>query len=110
MKIGELINRFEYVSVKGDTDSAIAGLVCDSRYVRPGYMFVAIAGYQQDGWAFAGSAIERGATVVVSEHNVDDCKNIEGCGAGTIKNICFVQVADSKLALAKLSSAFYGDP
>lgn len=110
MKLKELLNRFEYISAQGATSNELTGLVCDSRHVRPGYMFVAISGYQQDGWGFVGSAIERGATVIISEHDVIDCKKLEGCDAGTIKNICFVQVADSKLALAKLSAAFYGDP
>lgn len=110
MKISELLNRVEHISVNGATGFIVNGLACDSRYVRPGYMFIAISGYQQDGWNFVGSAIERGATVIVSEHSIDDCRKIAGCDAITRKNICFVQVADSKLALAELSSAFYGNP
>ena len=110
MKVGELLNKIEHISVHGSTENVVNGLVCDSRYVRPGYLFVVIAGYQEDGWKFVGSAIARGAMVIVSEHSIEDCCKIEGCDAGARKNICFVQVADSKLALAELSSAFYGDP
>ncbi len=110
MKISELLNGIEHISVDGSTGCMVNGLACDSRYVRAGYLFVAIAGYQQDGWDFVGSAIERGATVIVSEHSIDDCRKIKGCDAVARKNICFVQVADSKLALAELSSLFYGAP
>ncbi len=110
MKISELLNGIEYISVDGATGCMVNGVTCDSHYVRSGYLFVAISGYQEDGWIFAGSAIGRGATVIVSEHSMDDCRKVEGCDAAARKNICFVQVLDSKLALAELSSAFYGNP
>ena len=44
MKVSELVNKIEYISVHGATSHDIAGLVCDSRQVRAGYMFVAISG------------------------------------------------------------------
>lgn len=65
MKIGELLNRIEHISVDGGSDCVVDGLACDSRYVRAGYLFVAISGYQLDGWNFVGGAIERGATVIL---------------------------------------------
>ncbi|HAI93359.1 MAG TPA: UDP-N-acetylmuramoyl-L-alanyl-D-glutamate--2,6-diaminopimelate ligase, partial [Xanthomonadaceae bacterium] len=48
-------------------DSVITGLVMDSRAVRPGDAFVAIAGFGTHGLAFAEQARARGAAVVLFE-------------------------------------------
>jgi len=44
----------------------IAGLAADSREVRPGYLFAALAGSQADGSAFIDDAIRQGAVAVLA--------------------------------------------
>ncbi len=44
----------------------ILGLTCDSRQVKPGFLFAALPGAQVDGRSFIGEAVERGATVVLA--------------------------------------------
>jgi UDP-N-acetylmuramoyl-L-alanyl-D-glutamate--2,6-diaminopimelate ligase len=48
----------------------ILGLSADSREVQPGYLFAAIAGTEQDGAAYIGSAIEHGAVAVLTAPHV----------------------------------------
>jgi UDP-N-acetylmuramoyl-L-alanyl-D-glutamate--2,6-diaminopimelate ligase len=51
-------------------DSAVH-ITEDSRRVKPGSLFVAIAGVAQDGHKYIGAAKDRGATAVVCEHEVE---------------------------------------
>jgi len=44
---------------------AIRGLTADSRAVRPGYLFAALAGSRADGIAFVGEAVDRGAACIL---------------------------------------------
>ncbi len=50
---------------------------CDSRKVEPGQTFVAIKGLTVDGHDFIGSAIEKGATKIICEHDIDYDINYE---------------------------------
>jgi UDP-N-acetylmuramoyl-L-alanyl-D-glutamate--2,6-diaminopimelate ligase len=45
---------------------AITGISADSRQVRPGYLFAAIAGHGTDGRRFIGDAVARGAAAVLA--------------------------------------------
>jgi len=50
-----------------ERDLALSGLVMDSREVRPGHAFVAIAGFGSHGLAHARQALQAGAAVVLYE-------------------------------------------
>jgi UDP-N-acetylmuramoyl-L-alanyl-D-glutamate--2,6-diaminopimelate ligase len=47
-------------------DLEVAGLTLDSRKVRPGFLFAALAGSRADGAAFVSDAVKRGATAVLA--------------------------------------------
>ena len=47
-------------------DGQVTGLTCDSRAVRPGFLFAALPGSKTDGREFIPEAIRRGATVVLT--------------------------------------------
>ena len=72
----------------------IGGLTADSRKVRPGDAFFALAGAKQDGLAFVADALAKGAAVVVGER----------APAGGAP---FVKVDDARAALAKAAARFY---
>ncbi|GHT00928.1 UDP-N-acetylmuramoyl-L-alanyl-D-glutamate--2,6-diaminopimelate ligase [Bacteroidia bacterium] len=80
----------------------IAGVHSDSRKIKDGYAFVAIAGTQSDGHAFIDKAIENGATVIVYQ---DD-----SVIAGVTRNPLFIQVKDSAEALGQLASLWNDEP
>jgi UDP-N-acetylmuramoyl-L-alanyl-D-glutamate--2,6-diaminopimelate ligase len=77
----------------------VSGITYDSRQARPGSVFVALRGLHADGTAFARNAIGKGAIATVSE-----------TAAPADVHVLWVRVPDARLALAALSSVFYGDP
>ncbi len=70
MKIGDLAGpNFPELSAQLKDDSAnveISGLTADSRQVKPGDLFVAVAGTKANGTAYIADAISRGAAAVVA--------------------------------------------
>lgn len=99
MKLEILLKGVVPLSVSGSLDSDVTGVVCDSRQVRQGNAFVAIAGRAGDGWAFADDAVQRGAAAVVSEHDPRARRE-------TVQ----VRVHDARAALSQMSAVFHGCP
>jgi UDP-N-acetylmuramoyl-L-alanyl-D-glutamate--2,6-diaminopimelate ligase len=98
MQLEGLLKKIDPVSVTGPTDREIVGICYDSRRAVPGTLFVAIRGQTADGHSFIDQAIERGAVAIVGEE------------AGLSQRATSVLTKDSRLALAQLAAAFYGDP
>lgn len=76
----------------------ITGIAYDSRQVQPGYVFVALEGMNTDGHQYIQSAIQRGAVAVVGSRELQ------------LSEVPYVQVEDTRKALAHLSAAFYRFP
>ncbi|MFL5815467.1 MAG: UDP-N-acetylmuramoyl-L-alanyl-D-glutamate--2,6-diaminopimelate ligase [Bdellovibrionia bacterium] len=76
---------------------SVQGVTADSRQVKPGMIFVATRGESQDGHRFIAQAHQSGASLIVGEDPVP---------AG----IPYLQVANGRLALARLAAAFYDNP
>lgn len=74
---------------------------CDSRQVKKGDCFVALAGTHVDGHDFMAQAVEQGAKYIV-------CQKLPEC-AGPIKAQIIV-VEDSSEALGLLAQAYFGNP
>ncbi|MCB0738130.1 MAG: UDP-N-acetylmuramoyl-L-alanyl-D-glutamate--2,6-diaminopimelate ligase [Bacteroidetes bacterium] len=86
--------------VNGNASIQIEGITLDSRAVKPGFLFAAIAGTQVDGHQFIAAAIEKGAAAVL-------CNEIP---ADYSDKTTFIQVEDTSQALGEMASAFYGNP
>jgi UDP-N-acetylmuramoyl-L-alanyl-D-glutamate--2,6-diaminopimelate ligase len=80
-------------------DAPCAGVVYDSRAVKPGSIFVALQGLRADGAAFAPQALAAGAAVIVA-----------GAGVPPVAGAAWLPVGDPRLALALLAAAFNGHP
>jgi UDP-N-acetylmuramoyl-L-alanyl-D-glutamate--2,6-diaminopimelate ligase len=78
----------------------ITGLAIDSRRVASGFLFAAIAGWQQDGHAFISSAIQSGARAILCQKMPD--RQIEG--------ITYIIVDDPSEAIGWLADAFFYHP
>lgn len=76
----------------------VSGIEHDSRQVRPGNIFVALAGGQSDGHQFIPQAVERGAVAIV------------GVRPDITISVPYIQVADSRAALATLAAGFFNFP
>jgi len=58
--------------ILGPIDATVTGCTCDSRRVRDGELFVALAGHRRDGHDFIAEAVERGCAAVLSERDPPD--------------------------------------
>lgn len=81
-------------------DREITWVTSDSRDVKVGAAFVAIRGGTQDGHGYLKPALAQGAVLLIGE-----APAVEG-----MDGAAYVQVRDSRLALAELAAAFYGHP
>lgn len=79
-------------------DVSITGIYLDSRQVQPGGLFVAILGENTDGHRYIQQALDNGAVVILGDR------------ADIPSQMPYVRVADTRLALALLSAAFYSFP
>ncbi|MFZ1596461.1 MAG: UDP-N-acetylmuramoyl-L-alanyl-D-glutamate--2,6-diaminopimelate ligase [Anaerolineae bacterium] len=86
----------------GDPD--ITSITADSRQVRPGTLFVAIFGLRVDGHEFIGQAAAQGAAAIVGELPPTESGALSGA------EIPYLQVANSRSALAWLAAAWHDFP
>jgi UDP-N-acetylmuramoyl-L-alanyl-D-glutamate--2,6-diaminopimelate ligase len=87
-------------AVSGSTAKLVNNICFDSRAVALDDVFVAIRGTQSDGHVFIKKAIELGANAIVCEEMPEEL----------INEITYIEVEDSKKALAVMASNFYGSP
>ena len=100
MHLGELISGLSITASRFDPELEIRDIVYDSRQVRPGCLFVALRGHQQDGHRYLPDAISKGAAAVVGE----DLQGVRDRVAA------WVQVPDARRALAEMAMRFFGFP
>jgi UDP-N-acetylmuramoyl-L-alanyl-D-glutamate--2,6-diaminopimelate ligase len=111
MMLKQLLNGCE-VSVRSPektscADRDISGVSYDSRNVKNGDLFVAIRGEKLDGHHFIRDVLGKGAVAVV--HELPDAER--GIGeSGMHPSPCFIQVENSRKALACISNNFYRRP
>ena len=79
----------------------VTGIVMDSRQVSEGSLFVAVPGTRVDGHQFISQAVRRGARAVVGTHPAKDYEDLDAV---------YLQVPESREALAQLAAAWYGHP
>jgi len=87
----------DYPSPESLPEVPVSGLECDSRRVEKDFVFVAVRGAKLDGSTFAEEAARRGACVVIGENRVQT-------------GLPFISVPDSRDAVARLASVYYGNP
>jgi UDP-N-acetylmuramoyl-L-alanyl-D-glutamate--2,6-diaminopimelate ligase len=100
MKIEEVLNGIDVVSVSGAKNRVISGIEFDSRKVKDGALFVAVKGYKSDGHDYIGSAIAAGASAILCEELPENPE----------KNILWIKTNDSARALGQAASNFFGNP
>lgn len=103
----ELLEGFNVKRTYGPLNTVIKGVAYDSRLVEKDFLFVAVKGFRMDGHDYIKDALSRGATAIVMENAVvvTDMKQ-----HADPDRTSFVEVSDSRKALALISSAFYGHP
>jgi UDP-N-acetylmuramoyl-L-alanyl-D-glutamate--2,6-diaminopimelate ligase len=87
-------------AVSGTTAKLVNQICFDSRKVALDDVFVAIRGTQSDGHDYIEKAIAKGANSIICEQLPDKLVN----------EVSYIEVSDSKKALAIMASNFYGNP
>lgn len=80
-------------------DPEVTGLTADSRAVRPGFVFAALAGAKADGRAYIADALARGAAVVLAP---------EGTELPAGSDAVLLAAPQPRLTFARMAAAFHG--
>jgi UDP-N-acetylmuramoyl-L-alanyl-D-glutamate--2,6-diaminopimelate ligase len=99
MKLSQLLKNLKPVEITGDINKEIHDISYNSGNIKEGGLFVAISGFKKDGHDFIEEAIKNGAAAVVAQKKVKS--------DSTLTQII---VPDTREALARISSNFYGNP
>lgn len=97
--LASLVRVLGQAKLVGDGNVEICSVMCDSRLVVPGALFVCVTGFATDGHKYAAQAIERGAVALVVEHVPEH-----------ISEVPYVIVPNCRKALAVLSAELLGRP
>ncbi len=99
-KLSDYFGEDEILAIKGSLDRPISGLAMDSRRVAPGNVFFALPGFRLDGAHFVDEAMSRGAVAIVTEN----------MPAHPPAKVTFIQVANARASLARVSQRYYKFP
>jgi len=98
MQLKTLIAAIPIRQIIGTVDRTVESIAYDSRRVQRNGLFVALRGEKTDGHEFIGSAIDKGASVIVTEREEQHPR------------VTCLVVENTRTALADLSANFYGHP
>ncbi len=100
MKLLNILENTEYTLLQGDLDKDITDIIYDSRKLSKACVFVCMVGAVVDGHNFIPDAIDKGATAIVVEREIENIP----------EDITVIKVQSSRKALALMSAAFFGNP
>ena len=98
MELRKLLEGVEVKKIAGDPLKEVEGIAYHTKQIGKGFLFAAIRGLEVDGHQFIEEAVQRGAGAVVSEEERE------------VSDRTLILVPNSRQALAKISSNFYGNP
>ncbi len=97
MKLSQLTKNINVISFEAEPELEVGGISYDSRKTKPGDVFVAISGFETDGYKYIPSAIKKGASVII-------------CDRVPQENVPYVLVDNCRYALAIMSKNYFGAP
>ena len=103
MKIKELIEEIEMVSLIGSDELQVSGISYDSRKVEPGHLFFAMQGEKTDGHSFIESAVKKGAIAIIHDKEIADSGRFSPFAS-------LIRVKDSRKSLAFAANTYYQMP
>lgn len=100
MKLFQLLKGLDYKVVRGTDDIKIYSIGWDSRRVKQNSLFICVKNRNVDRHDYAVAAVEKGAVALVIEHDLVEIP----------EGITIIKVQDSKKAMARIASVYYGEP
>jgi UDP-N-acetylmuramoyl-L-alanyl-D-glutamate--2,6-diaminopimelate ligase len=98
--LSDILEGLAFTELQGSADIEITAIVFDSRKIVPGCLFVAVKGTVVDGHDYIPQAIDGGAAAVICEE----------LPAHVTREVDFLMVANSAVALGIVSANFYDNP
>lgn len=98
--LSQLISTVVVEKIVGETDKIITDIVCDSRQVKEGALFVAVRGVNVDGHSFIAQVAEANTSAIVCEELPEN----------TAPGLTYIVVANSAVALGILASEWWDNP
>ncbi len=99
MRLKDVLDGISLQTFSGNEAEEIQGIAYSSKNVKPGDLFAALKGVKKDGFEFIGEALDNGAAVILSDQSKP--QNLAKA---------WVQVSDTREALALCSANFYSHP
>ena len=97
----ELLQEIDVINNLPENDILISGICLDSRDIKGEYLFLAAPGTRVDGHTYINDAVANGAAVVVGSEPSQSYLDLP---------VPYLQVKNSREALAHLTAAWYGFP
>ena len=101
MKLKDLIEEIEYISVSGNTDIEINKIEYSSKKIENNDIFFAIKGYKDDGEKYIGEAINKGAKVIFVEGKII---------SELVNDITYIIVENIRITMSLLAAKYYNFP
>jgi UDP-N-acetylmuramoyl-L-alanyl-D-glutamate--2,6-diaminopimelate ligase len=99
MYLDQLLEQMEYTALQGEVHIPVTELVYDSRKVVKDSVFVCITGAVTDGHKYINEVTEKGAAAIIVEREME-----------FPEGVTVIKTADSRMALACMSAAYFGHP
>ncbi len=99
MQLSHLLEKIEYICLKGSTDIEISTLVYDSRKAEQGSCFVCISGSIKDAHEYIPDVIQKGAAAVIVEREVD-----------VPEHVTVIKVDNTRAVLGAMAAAYFDYP
>jgi UDP-N-acetylmuramoyl-L-alanyl-D-glutamate--2,6-diaminopimelate ligase len=96
----KLLEGLNYTVEKGNAEE-VTDVIYDSRKIVPGCLFVAVVGANFDGHDAAMDVINKGAKVLVIEHDIKIDENVD---------VTIIRVKSTRYAMAFIAASYYGHP
>ncbi|MCX6754137.1 MAG: UDP-N-acetylmuramoyl-L-alanyl-D-glutamate--2,6-diaminopimelate ligase [Candidatus Nomurabacteria bacterium] len=101
MKIlSELLEDVKILESHGNLEALVTSPSLNSKNIESRSVFVALAGNVLDGHSFINEVIEKGATAIVHEKDIEEFK----------PGVTYIKVADTHSAIGIITSNFYDNP
>ena len=103
MLLKQLIKRLNCTIVNGNDEIEITDVIYDSRKVIKDSVFICVTGTVADGHDYAIAAVEKGATALVVEREIELPEEYRD-------KVTIVKTEDARYALAIMSAEYFGNP
>lgn len=104
-KVSELIEKFKYSLIKGNTQQLVNDVVYDSRKAGSENVFVCIIGAVADGHKYIKSALEKGCRIFVVQKDIDELLDLKD-----LEDVTVIKTDNTRIALACMSAAIFDYP